>query len=751
MLASRPSDRSTFQALPISDENDRSASASSSRARSTDADGSNTNNYDTKKGGIPSCSSQRQLQKEGLGRRTYTNTKLINLDEDEMTQSTAIDDDGGSGDGRNRKKAPMMAMATMRRLLGMARPERHLMIMSVISMGLSSAVSLAVPSFSGRIIDLSIGPSVAVDSDNDGDASSESPFRLLVILLGVMTLSGFFGFFRILWQAKAGHRLVARLRRNLYAAVLSQDAAYFDSAPVGDVLSRLSSDADLVQSAVTNSILALLSNTVIAMGAICLLLVTSASLAAVSVSILPPIACTARFVGRRMKDRYQKVRELHARATSFAEQALTCIRTVQQFVMEDFESKQYNEAVNAAHAESIQNAKLSALFRSVTGLVVNLALLCVLGYGGKLVSEKKLTPGDLASFVMYSVMMGTNVSGISSQYIDLMKAIAAADRVFSIIDREPSIPPPLNIGQASQNDDLLILPSSPIAETKKENDNIDALEMVEIGGEPFTNESACSRRPTHNLNTQMVPLSVEFQNITFSYPTRPETKILDNFNLTVNAGGYFALVGGSGAGKSTLASLLTRMYNPQNGTILLDGNNIETMDPQDIRHKIGIVVQEPLLFPTSIEANIRYGTPGATSEQVCEAARSAYVLDFTDKFPEGLQTLVGPRGTQLSGGQKQRVALARCILKNPQVVIFDEATSALDAESESQVQKAIYIACKGRTVIMIAHRLSTIRNAETIAVLQDGQIAEIGSFSDLVASNSKCVFKNLMEKQLLVH
>jgi len=192
------------------------------------------------------------------------------------------------------------------------------------------------------------------------------------------------------------------------------------------------------------------------------------------------------------------------------------------------------------------------------------------------------------------------------------------------------------------------------------------------------------------------------------------------------------------------------MYDPQNGIILLDDSKIEAIDPQDVRQQIGIVVQEPLLFPTSIEANIRYGIPGATLEQVREAARLAHVLDFTEKFPEGLQTLVGPRGTQLSGGQKQRVAVARCILKNPQVVIFDEATSALDAESESQVQKAIDTACEGRTVIMIAHRLSTIRNADTIVVLQDGQVAESGSFSDLVASESRGVFKNLMEKQLLV-
>jgi ABC-type multidrug transport system fused ATPase/permease subunit len=210
-----------------------------------------------------------------------------------------------------------------------------------------------------------------------------------------------------------------------------------------------------------------------------------------------------------------------------------------------------------------------------------------------------------------------------------------------------------------------------------------------------------------------------------------------------------ALVGGSGAGKSTIASLLTRLYDPQRGTIRIDNNNIRDMEPQEVRSKVGIVVQEPLLFPTTIEANIRYGSPHATREQVREAAQLAFVLDFADKFPDGLQTVVGPRGTQLSGGQKQRVAVARCILKNPPIVIFDEATSALDAESEAQVQKAIDTACKGRTVIMIAHRLSTIRNADIIAVLRDGQVAESGSFETLM-EDPKGAFRQLMEKQLVV-
>jgi ABC-type multidrug transport system fused ATPase/permease subunit len=233
--------------------------------------------------------------------------------------------------------------------------------------------------------------------------------------------------------------------------------------------------------------------------------------------------------------------------------------------------------------------------------------------------------------------------------------------------------------------------------------------------------------------------------------------VLDQLNLTIPAGKMVALVGGSGVGKSTVASLLTRLYDPQSGKISIGNDSaLQDMHPQDVRRKIGIVAQEPLLFPTTIEENIKYGSPNVTDHDVQEAARLAYVLEFTDQFPEGLKTVVGPRGTQLSGGQRQRVAVARCILKNPPIVVLDESTSALDSESEYQVQKAIDTACKGRTVILIAHRMSTIRSSDLIAVLMNGRVAEMGPFDELMNAqknedaDTRGSFRRLMEKQLLV-
>lgn len=534
------------------------------------------------------------------------------------------------------------AQATMMRLLEMARPERHLMIFSAISMTFGSAVSLAVPTYSGRIIDLSI---VKVDKTGEDADTAPSPFELLMSLLGIMTLSGIAGFFRVWWQAQAGHRMVARLRRKLYASILSQDASYFDSVKQGDLISRLSSDADLVQSAVTDQALGLLRNAIVATGAVALLFYTSASLALVSVAVLPPIAICARLAGRRMQERQKRVRELHAEATSLADQSLTCIRTVQQYVAESFEAEQYNYAVNQAHAEGIENTKLQAMFGSAMQLVVNLALLCVLGFGGMQVQKGLLSPGDLAGFVMYSLLMGSNISSISTLYIDLMKAAAAANRVFEIIDREPPIPPPFIVDPA-ENEILAIRGSSLGAHSTAELGSMvkttktSALEMLDLSG---------MVPPDSMSATTVVPMSVQFDNVTFAYPTRPESKVLKRLDLSIKAGQVVALVGGSGAGKSTIASLLTRLYDPQLGDIRIDSMTVRDMDPQEVRRNVGIVVQEPLLFPTTIEANIRYGSPYATDEQVREAARLAFVLDFADKFPDGLQTIVGPRGTQLSG------------------------------------------------------------------------------------------------------
>mmetsp|Transcript_20032 Transcript_20032/g.30945 ORF Transcript_20032/g.30945 Transcript_20032/m.30945 type:complete len:349 (+) Transcript_20032:1687-2733(+) len=340
---------------------------------------------------------------------------------------------------------------------------------------------------------------------------------------------------------------------------------------------------------------------------------------------------------------------------------------------------------------------------------------------------------------MYSLILAGNVSGLSGTYAEMMKAVAAADRIFEVMDLKPQIQ------------------SSLVERIKGDVGDADIVTFNLLKEESSTPPSISKSKA----------LPVEFRNISFSYPSRPEKQIIGpNFSLMIQPGERMAIVGGSGSGKSTLAALLTRLYDidtnstPGHGTsystsggaddnvgIFVDGNDIRDLDPEDLRRSIGIVSQEPILFDGTIEDNILYGNRFATKDDILEAARIAHVLEFANTFPDGLQTKVGSHGAQLSGGQKQRVAIARCFVKNPPIVVFDEATSALDAQSEYHVKEAIDTIMKGRTVISIAHRLSTIRGSDQIAVLHEGCIAEVGTYDELVQREG--AFRSLMGRQLV--
>jgi ATP-binding cassette subfamily B protein len=416
----------------------------------------------------------------------------------------------------------------------------------------------------------------------------------------------------------------------------------------------------------------------------------------------------ARVVGRKLKDKQKTVQKLHGQATDVAEEVFGGMKTVQSFNAQRIEYNRYATAVTTAHEMEIDVGKTKAAFDGVVHVAANGAVLLVMGYGGTLVLAGELSAGELTGFLMYSLLMAGNVSSLSGTYTEIMKSIAAAGRLFEIIDRVPQIPSSL----LTSGDDGTIVDKSKSS--------------------PFERGK---------------PISIKFDGVQFAYPARPDAKVIGpQFTLDIDAGENLALVGGSGSGKSTISLLLTRLYNLDNGSILLNGKNIVTLDPTIVREQIGVVAQEPLLFSGSIYDNIRYGRPNASSEDILEAARLARVTQFTDTFPEGLETQVGSRGTQLSGGQKQRVAIARVMLKDPPIVILDEATSALDARSEYHINQALHAMTKGRTVISIAHRLSTIKEADRIAVLKGGVIVETGTFDELI--RSKGTFLRLVEQQL---
>jgi len=317
----------------------------------------------------------------------------------------------------------------------------------------------------------------------------------------------------------------------------------------------------------------------------------------------------------------------------------------------------------------------------------------VLWHGASLIAGGLMTTGELTSFLLYSLYVGFAFSGAGNFFQEFMKALGSSQRVFEFLDRVPAL------------------------------------------------QQASGERPTE------VRGEIEFRNVSFSYPTHSQQSVLQNFNLKLEPGNALAVVGPSGSGKSTLAALLVRFYAPNEGTILLDGKDIATLDVEYLREKFfGVVPQEITLFSGTIADNIRYGVPGATQEEVEEAAKKANAHSFIMQFQLGYSTPVGQRGATLSGGQKQRIGIARALLKNPRVLLLDEATSALDVESEYLVQQALQRVMVGRTVLVIAHRLSTIKNASSIAVIRNGSIVEQGTYNELVAKEGE--FKQLVMKQL---
>jgi ATP-binding cassette, subfamily B (MDR/TAP), member 10 len=644
---------------------------------------------------------------------------------------------------KKKKTDPEVRLTThsLYRLMELSRQEWKLIAMSAATLGVTSSITLLFPYASGQVIDSTIQ---AATLGADAASSTMSPLFMASGLFGLTAIAGGGVYLRALWLAQAGNRVVARLKQRLFASVLRQDSAFLDQQTTGDILSRLSADAQEVEWAVTHQAVAALRGVVMTVGSAAMLLYTSPSLAAVSVCTLPPIFIATRRVGDKLEIQQEQVQKLEGDASSFAEQALSSIATVKQFVSEDFENTRYHNAVAASHRKALETAHMQAQLEAGAHISSQGAVLCVLGYGASLVLEGAITAGDLTGFVIYSLLMAGNLSSLSSIYSDLVRAVAASNRVFAILDRVPEVRSEVTTASCDSSKDHF------------------AIQHLEAEGGPLVDvefvpkaikENAAALHVNGEPIAQLCPpVSIVFDSVNFRYPTRLDVDVLKDFNLTIEPGEVVALVGGSGSGKSTVASLLTRLYDVENReSIRLNGKSVRDYDLAHLRRMIGVVPQEPVLFRGTIRENIVYGEWGrVTEDQIMEAARLAHVLDFAEDFTDGLDTMVGPRGSQLSGGQRQRVALARLLVKNPPVVIFDEATSALDAKSEAFVQKAmdtVLSSGHGKTVISIAHRLSTIRHADRLAVIQDGAVVQTGSFD--VLSSNEGPFRELMKSQLV--
>ena len=510
-------------------------------------------------------------------------------------------------------------------------------------------------------------------------------------LVVMFFIQAVFGAIRSWLFTVASERVVARLRANLFTSILGQEIGFFDQSRTGELTNRLASDTTVLQNTVTVNISMALRYIVGAVGGIVMLLWMSPLLSVLAIAVVPVVAISAALYGRWLRKLSREVQDALAESTSIAEEAFSGVRTVRAFARETEEGERYTVAVDRSYSLAARRALAMGIFSSVLGFAGFSTIALVVWWGGSLVIDGNMSGGELTAFLMYTGLIAVSLGALSGLYSDFMRAIGASQRVFELLDR-----------------------SSPLEDT---------------GGETL----------------DAVRGDVHFQNVHFSYPTRTDAPVLQGLELSIPAGEVVALVGPSGSGKSTVAALMSRFYDPLDGQITIDGHTLTDLDPKGLRRHVGVVSQEPILFASSIRENILYGRPDATEDEVYAAAVAANAFDFVSGFPEGFDTLVGERGVRLSGGQKQRIAIARAVLKDPAILVLDEATSALDSESEALVQEALDRLMEGRTTLVIAHRLSTVRDADRIVVLADGQVAEQGTHTALIAS--KGLYHRLVERQ----
>ncbi len=568
------------------------------------------------------------------------------------------------------------SLSILRALWPFMAPYRSRVAVAAAALLVAAAATLVVPLAFRRMIDVGFAsPAGAVDGALAADVNTW--FVALFGVAIVLALGTALRYYSVSWL---GERVTADLRRAVYRQVLRQDAGFFETLKTGEVLSRLNTDTTLIQTLVGTSVSLGLRNALLFVGALAMLIVTSPELASIIVGLLLVVVLPILVFGRRVRRLSRASQDALADTSALAGETLGAIQTVQAYVREPLEAQRFGAATESAFDTAIRRVRARALLTALAIVLVFGAIVFVLWLGARAVLDERLTAGLLTQFILYAALVAGATGAIAEVLGEVQRAVGATERLLELLEAQPSIRSPRS--------------STPL--------------------------------PDRDAGAQ-----VTIENLTFRYPSRPDDPALDAVTLEITPGETVALVGPSGAGKTTLFLLLLRLHDPQSGRILLDGIDLRELDLADLRGAIGVVSQDSVVFSADAMENIRYGRLDATDAEVIEAAKAAHAHEFIERLPDRYRTFLGERGVRLSGGQRQRIAIARALLRNPQLLLLDEATSALDAESERAVQAALERAMQGRTTIVIAHRLSTVVGADRIVVLDRGRVVEVGTHAEL--------------------
>jgi ATP-binding cassette subfamily B protein len=497
-----------------------------------------------------------------------------------------------------------------------------------------------------------------------------------------------------------GERVVADIRTQLYRHLVSLTPSFFEDNLAGEIQSRVTTDTTILQTVIGSSFSMALRNSLTFIGGLILMFISNPKLTLVVLLVVPLIVFPLIFIGRKVKQLSRQSQDKVAIVGAWAGESLQNIKVVQAFTREDLVTQQFSSAAEGAFQIALTRIRYRAVLITLVMMLVMGSVAGMLYVGGSDVLAGKLSAGDLSAFVFYAIMVAGALAAVTEVYGEVQRAAGAVERIRELLDTEPEI---TSVSPNLVTQDLALVGT--------------------VLGRPLLN----------------------FKNVNYTYPSRPNQLAINDLNLAIKAGERIALVGPSGAGKSTLFDLLLRFRDPQSGSIEYDGQPLKAFNLHTLRSQYALVPQQPVLFSTNIIENLRYGLPAASEQDVIAAAKSAHAHEFIEQLPDGYYSFLGEQGVKLSGGQKQRLAIARAILRDPKVLLLDEATSALDAQSEYHVQQALDVLMKDRTTLIIAHRLATVAHVDRIAVFDHGRLVDIGTHEQLLKSSP--LYKRLAELQ----